>query len=134
MRFDELCDDVGNDEGVVVCEFFDVDGVVFDAFFIRGVDEGVDEVAFFLHHECGGCKFVDDVDVEVFAHCGQDGVSDSDSGVVVAVVVWVIPVVESVFDACLLGGFLGDGLEHGSENSTVIVFSDDFHTGECSRS
>ena len=49
--FDELCNDVGNDERVVVCEFFDVDGGGVDAFFVGGVDEGVDEVAFFLHHE-----------------------------------------------------------------------------------
>ena len=132
--FDELCDDIGNDERVVACEFFNVDGVVFDAFFIRGVDEGVDEVAFFLHHECGGCEFVDDVDVEVFAHCGQDGVSDPDSGVFVAVVVWVVPVFKSVFVTCLLGGFFGDGFKHGSEDGAVGVFGGDFHAGECGRS
>lgn len=110
MAFDELCDDVGNDEWVVVCKFFDVDGDSFDTFFISVVDKGVDEVSFFLHHECGGCEFVDDVDVEVFAHCGQDGVSDSDSGVFVAVVMWVVPIVHAVCVAGVLGGFFSDGL------------------------
>lgn len=129
--FDELCDDIGNDERVVVCEFFDVDGGGVDAFFVGGVDEGVDEVSFFLHHKCGGCEFVDDVDVEVFAHCGQDGVSDPDSGVVVAGVVWVVPVFESIFVACLLGGLFGDGFEHGSEDGAIVVSGNGFHTGEC---
>lgn len=129
--FNELCDDVGDDEGVVVCKFFDVDGGVVDAFFIGGGDKSVDEVSFFLHHERGGCELVDDVDVEVFAHCGQDGVSDSDSGVVVAVVMWVVPVVYAVLVAGVLGGFFGDGFEHGSEKGAVVVFGNDFHAGEC---
>ena len=110
VAFDELCDDVGDDEWVVVCKFFDVDDGVFDTFFIGSVDEGVDEVSFFLHHECGGCELVDDVNVEVFAHCGQNGVSDSDSCVIVTLVVWVVPIVHVVCVAGVLGGFLGDGL------------------------
>lgn len=131
MCFDEVCDDVGDDERVVLCKFSDVDGGVVDAFFIGGVDEGVDEVSFFLHHECGGCEFVDDVDVEVFADCGKDGVSDSDSGVVVAVVMWVVPIVHAVCVAGVLGCFFGDVFEHGSVNGAVGVVGGDLHACEC---
>ena len=131
MLLDELCDDIGDDEGLVVCEFFDVNGGVVDTFFIRSGNEGIDEVSFFLHHERGGCELVDDVDVEVFADCGQDGVSDADSGVVVASVVRIVPVSESVLVACLLGGFFSDCFKHGSENGAVVVCGNDFHAGEC---
>ena len=131
MVFDELCDNVGDDEGVVVCKFFDVNGGVVDTFFIGGVDKGVDEVSFFLHHKRGGCELVDDVDVEVFADCGQDGVSDSDSGVVVAVVMWVVPIVHAVCVAGVLGCFFGDVFEHGSVNGAVGVVGGDLHACEC---
>ena len=131
VAFDEFCDDIGDNERVVMCKFFDVDEGVFDTFCIGSVDEGVDEVSFFLHHECGGREFVDDVDVEVFAHCGKDGVSDSDSCVIVTLVVWVVPIVHVVCVAGVLGGFFGDGLEHGPVNGAVGVVGDDLHACEC---
>lgn len=46
----------------------------------------------------------------------------------------VVPVLDSIFSACLSGGFLSDGFKHGSEDGAVGVFGGDFHAGECGRS
>lgn len=133
MCFDELCDDIRNNKGVVFCKFLDRNVVIFDTFFVCVFCKRIDEVAFFLKHESGGCEFVYNVDIELLTHCGQYSVSDTYSRVVVTLIVRVIPILSPVVFAGLLGGFFGDGFEHGPENSSLIVCGNDFHASECCR-
>lgn len=61
MGFDEAGNDVGDDKGIVGGKLGDIDCVAGYAVVVGLVNEFVDEVAFFLKHEGGGCELVDDV-------------------------------------------------------------------------